>query len=97
MNLYVSNLGNNVTDEDLKNIFTPHGEVSSAKIILDSFNGASRGFGFVEMPNDEEAQKAIDALHNSDYKETKLSVQVARPKEERKGSYPARTGGYRKY
>lgn len=97
MNIYVSNLGYNASDEDLKKLFTEYGEVSSAKIIMDNFSGASRGFGFVEMPNDTEGQAAIDKLHNADFNDRKLSVQVARPKEERKGSYPARAGGYKKY
>jgi RNA recognition motif-containing protein len=93
MNIYVSNLGFNVKDEDLKNLFTQHGEVSSAKVIMDNFSGQSRGFAFVEMPNDEEGQKAIDQLHNSELSSRTISVQVARPKEERKGSYPARNNG----
>jgi RNA recognition motif-containing protein len=90
MNLYVSNLDNQVSEEELKQIFSEQGTVASAKIIMDSFSGSSRGFAFVEMPDDTEAQKAIDTLNNSDFKERKLSVQVARPREERKGSYPAR-------
>jgi len=90
MNLYVSNLGYQVNEEDLKKIFGEHGTVSSAKIIMDNFSGASRGFAFVEMPDDGEGQKAIDSLNDSDFKDRKLSVQVAKPKEERKGSYPAR-------
>ena len=97
MNIYVSNLGNTITDEELKKLFSEHGEVSSAKVILDSFTGTSRGFGFVEMPDDAEGQKAINKLHDSEINKLKLSVQVAKPKEERKGSYPARTtNSYRK-
>jgi len=96
MNLYVSNFGYTVNDEDLKKIFSEYGEVSSAKVIMDNFNGSSRGFGFVEMPNDEEGQKAIENLHNSDIEEHKISVQLAKPRVERKGSYPARSGGYKK-
>ena len=90
MNLYVSNLGYQVNEEDLKQVFSQHGTVNSAKIIMDSFSGTSRGFAFIEMPDDSEAQKAIDNLNNSDLKDRKISVQVARPREERKGSYPAR-------
>lgn len=93
MNIYVSNLGFNVKDEDLKGLFTQHGEVSSAKVIMDNFSGQSRGFAFVEMPNDEEGQKAIDQLNNTELSSRTISVQVARPKEDRKGSYPARNGG----
>ena len=90
MNLYVSNLGYNVNEEDLKQIFGQLGTVSSAKIVMDSFSGASRGFAFIEMPDDAQAQKAIDQLNNSDFKDRKLSVTLAKPREERKGSYPAR-------
>jgi len=57
---------------------------------MDSFSGASRGFAFIEMPDDAQAQKAIDQLNNSDFKDRKLSVTLAKPREERKGSYPAR-------
>ena len=59
MNIYVSNLSFNVQDEDLREFFTEYGEVSSAKVITDKFTGKSRGFGFVEMPDNEAAQKAI--------------------------------------
>lgn len=90
MNLYVSNLGTQVGEEELKKIFSAHGTVASAKIVMDGFSGSSRGFAFIEMPDDAEGQKAIDQLNNSDFKDRKLSVQVARPREERKGSYPAR-------
>lgn len=91
MNIYVSNLAFNVADEDLKSLFTQYGEVSSAKVIMDNFSGQSRGFAFVEMPDDSQGQKAIDQLNNSSVGGRNISVQVARPKEERKGSYPARS------
>jgi len=58
MNIYVSNLGFNVQDEDLRGFFTPYGEVTSAKVIMDKFTGKSKGFGFVEMSDDEAAKKA---------------------------------------
>ena len=90
MNLYVSNLGYQISEEDLKLVFSQHGTVSSAKLVMDNFSGKSRGFAFIEMPNDAEGQTAIDQLNNSDLKDRKISVQVARPKEERKGSYPTR-------
>ena len=88
MNLYVSNLGYEINEEDLKSLFGQHGTVASAKLVMDNFSGKSRGFAFVEMSNDTEGQKAIDELNNSDVKDRKISVQVARPKEDRKGSYP---------
>ncbi len=96
MNIYVSNLGFNVVDEDLKKVFAAHGEVSSAKVILDQFTGKSRGFAFVEMPDDAAGETAIGQLNNSQLGDRTISVQVARPKTERKGSYPARDG-FRKY
>ena len=64
MNIYVSNLSFNVQDEDLREFFTEYGEVTSAKVITDKFTGKSRGFGFVEMPDTEAAQKAISELDN---------------------------------
>jgi RNA recognition motif-containing protein len=59
MNIYVGNLSWNLKDQDLTELFTPYGEVSSAKIVIDKFTQRSKGFGFVEMPNDEQAQAAI--------------------------------------
>ncbi len=102
MNIYVSSLGSKVTDEDLKKLFSEFGQVSSAKVINDKFTGISRGFAFVEMNNDAEAQQAIDKLDNTELDGKMISVKVARPKEDRSGSYPARgsgggTGGYRKF
>ena len=90
MNIYVSNLDVKTTDENLKELFKPFGKVDSAKVVMDGFTGSSRGFGFVDMPDDKEGQKAIEHLNNSDFKELKLSVQLAKPMVERKGSYPAR-------
>lgn len=95
MNLYVSNLGFNVTEEELRSLFTQHGQVSSAKIITDYNTGQSRGFAFVEMPNDAEAQNAINKLNNHEVNNRALSVQVARPKEDkpkRNNNYPERDG-----
>ena len=89
MNIYVSNLGFNVKDEDLKEFFTPYGEVTSAKIISDKFTGQSRGFGFVEMSDDEAARKAIAELDQASVEGRFIKVMEARPKEDR----PARSGG----
>jgi RNA recognition motif-containing protein len=94
MNLYVSNLGYEINEEDLKQVFGQHGTVNSAKIIMDGFSGKSRGFAFVEMPDDAEGQKAIDELNDSELKDRKIAVQVARPREEKQGSYPARRKDY---
>ncbi len=89
MNIYVSNLSFNVQDEDLREFFTEYGEVSSAKVITDKFTGKSRGFGFVEMPDNEAAQKAISELDNGIVEGRTIKVMEAKPKEDR----PARTGG----
>lgn len=83
MNIYVSNLSFNVADEDLKEFFAEYGDVSSAKVITDKFTGKSRGFGFVEMPNDEQAQKAIAELDGGVVEGRTISVTVAKPREER--------------
>ncbi|MBA2746039.1 MAG: RNA-binding protein [Flavisolibacter sp.] len=87
MNIYVSNLSFNVQDEDLKEFFTPYGEVSSAKVINDKFTGKSRGFGFVEMPDEEAAKKAIAELDNASVESRNIKVMEAKPKEDR----PARS------
>ena len=82
-------MGFNVKDEDLKEFFTPYGEVTSAKIISDKFTGQSRGFGFVEMSDDEAARKAIAELDQASVEGRSIKVMEARPKEDR----PARSGG----
>ena len=89
MNIYVSNLSFNVTDEDLQDYFAEYGEVSSAKVITDRVTGRSRGFGFVEMPNDEAGNKAIDELNGGTIEGRTISVTVAKPKESTGG------GGFR--
>lgn len=87
MNIYVSNLGFNVQDEDLREFFTPFGEVTSAKIINDRETGRSRGFGFVEMSDDEAAKKAIADLDQAVVEGRTIRVTEAKPREER----PARS------
>ena len=86
MNIYVSNLSFNVADEDLKDFFAEYGEITSAKIIMDRATGRSRGFGFVEMPNEEEAKKAIQELDGGVVEGRTISVTVAKPREERPNS-----------
>ncbi|MCO5236910.1 MAG: RNA-binding protein [Chitinophagaceae bacterium] len=83
MNIYVSNLSYNVVDEDLRGFFEEYGEVSSARVIADKFTGRSRGFGFVEMPNDEEAHKAIAELDKGVVEGRAITVTEAKPREER--------------
>jgi RNA recognition motif-containing protein len=82
MNIYVGNLSWNLKDQDLSNLFAQHGEVTSAKIVTDKFTQRSKGFGFVEMANDEEAQAAIAALNNSEVDGRNLVVNESRPKPE---------------
>ncbi|HNS16935.1 MAG TPA: RNA-binding protein [Bacteroidales bacterium] len=93
-NLFVSNLGFKITSEDLKSVFEEQGEVISAKVITDNMTGRSRGFGFVEMQNDEEADKAIRELHDAELDGRVISVSVARPRGERDSSSGQRSGGY---
>jgi RNA recognition motif-containing protein len=80
MNIYVSNLGFNVKDEDLRGFFAPYGEVTSAKVITDRTTGQSRGFGFVEMSDDAAAKTAISELNNGDVDGRTIKVVEARPK-----------------
>ncbi len=80
MNMFVSNLGFHVQEEDLKQLFGSFGEVTSAKVIKDRDTGRSRGFGFVEMSSNEAAQNAMDALQNKELEGRAMSVNVARDK-----------------
>ena len=83
MNIYVSNLGFNVQDAKLKELFAPYGTVNSAKVITDKMTSQSRGFGFVEMPDDASAQRAIEGLNGTSADGRALKVVEARPREER--------------
>ncbi len=83
MNIYVSNLSWGTSADGLQELFSQYGEVDSVKIITDRETGRSRGFGFVEMPNDSEGQKAIDELHETEFEGKTINVTVARPKTER--------------
>jgi RNA recognition motif-containing protein len=91
MNIYVGNLSWNLKDQDLTDLFTPYGEVGTAKIVIDKFTQRSKGFGFVEMPNDEQAQAAIAQLNGSEVDGRNLVVNESRPKEEGSGG-----GGFKK-
>jgi RNA recognition motif-containing protein len=93
MNIYVGNLSWNLKDQDLNDLFTPFGEVASAKIVLDKFTQRSKGFGFVEMPNDEQAQAAIAQLNGSEVDGRNLVVNESRPKEEGSGGCKKRSFG----
>lgn len=81
--LYVGNLTYEVTNSDLQRMFQPHGQVESARVIIDRDSGRSKGFGFVEMGTDQEAQVAIQALNGQDSNGRALTVNEARPREER--------------
>lgn len=91
MNIYVGNLSWNLKDQDLTDLFTPYGEVTTAKIVIDKFTQRSKGFGFVEMPNDEQAQAAIAQLNGSEVDGRNLVVNESRPKEGGDGG-----GGFKK-
>jgi len=83
MNIYVGNLPYSITEEDLKDAFAEFGEVSSVSIIKDKFSGQSKGFAFVEMPNDSDADKAINALNEREMQGRNLRVNQAKPREAR--------------
>src|SRR3972149_11687545 len=91
--LYVGNLSYNIDSSALEQLFAPHGQVVSAQVISDRETGRSKGFGFVEMSSDEEAQKAIAALNGQQHDGRALTVNEARPREERGGGGGGGRGG----
>jgi RNA recognition motif-containing protein len=97
MNIYVANLSYDVKDSDLKELFEEYGKVSSAKVITDRYTGKSRGFGFVEMDDNTQAQQAINELNQAEYDGKIINVSVAKPRTERsnRNSYSNQSkGGY---
>jgi RNA recognition motif-containing protein len=92
MNIYVGNLAREATEEDVKAAFAAFGEVGSVAIIKDKFSGESRGFGFVEMPNKEQAQAAITGMNGKPIKDRPVTVNEARPREDRGGRGDDRGG-----
>jgi RNA recognition motif-containing protein len=106
MNIYVGNLSWGLKDQDLANLFAPYGEVTSAKIVTDKFTQRSKGFGFVEMASDEEAQAAIAQLNGTEVEGRSLVVNESRPKQEggsgggggfkKRGGFGGGGGGYNK-
>lgn len=94
MNIYVSNLSWGTKNDSLQDLFSQYGEVTSAIVITDRETGRSRGFGFVEMPDDKEGQAAIDALNNTDFEGKTISVNVARPRAEKPSYGGGNRGGY---
>ena len=93
--LYVGNLSYSVTSDALRQLFTPHGKVDSAEVIMDRDTGQGKGFGFVEMSTDQEAQAAIAALNGQDNEGRKLTVNEAKPREPRAGGGGGFGGGGR--
>lgn len=83
MRIYVGNLSYSVTDDDLRELFSQHGELASAEVIKDKFSGQSKGFGFVDMPSNSEANDAIKELNETLFQGRKLTVNEARPRAER--------------
>jgi RNA recognition motif-containing protein len=94
MNIFISNLSFRINDEDLRQLFEEYGEISSAKVITDKYTGKSRGFGFVEMSNEDSAKKAIEELDKAEYDGKVISVSIARPKTETR---PSNGGGGRSF
>ncbi len=91
--LYVGNLSHDITDNELQDIFEAHGSVLSAQVIVDRETRRSKGFGFVEMSSEEEAQTAIDALNSTEVQGRALTVNIARPRENRTGGAGGGGGG----
>jgi RNA recognition motif-containing protein len=83
MRIYVGNLPYSVTDDELRDVFGEFGELASAEVVTDKFSGQSKGFGFVDMPDNTDAEQAIRSLHDSNLKGRKLTVNEARPRAER--------------
>jgi cold-inducible RNA-binding protein len=94
VNIYIGNLSFQTTDPELESLFSQHGQVTSARVMIDRDTGRSRGFGFVEMANDNEARAAIAALNGAEFGGRALTVNEARPKESRAGGRPG-GGGWR--
>jgi RNA recognition motif-containing protein len=90
MNIYVGNLSYQVSEDELRKAFEAYGQVESAKIIKDNYSGRSKGFGFVEMPGNEEGEAAIAGLNGKDLKGRAVTVNMARPRTESRGTGPRR-------
>jgi RNA recognition motif-containing protein len=96
-NLYVGNLSYNVTSSDLESIFSQFGTVKSAQVVTDKFTSRSKGFGFVEMKNEAEAKAAIEGLNLKEHDGRCLTVNEARPREQRSGGRPGGRGRRDRY
>ncbi|MHC4637312.1 MAG: RNA recognition motif domain-containing protein [Planctomycetota bacterium] len=93
MNLYVGNLLFDVSENDLKETFEQFGEVTEVRLIMDKFSGKSKGFGFIEMPSKDEAEKAIAEMNGKEFMGRALNVNVAKPKTDRRGGGGRGRGG----
>mgnify|MGYP003402643925 FL=1 len=82
MTIYVSNLSFTITDDQLKKVFAPFGDVASAKVMTDKFTNRSRGFAFIEMPDEQQGQKAIDDLNGSNCEGRPMVVNMAKPRKQ---------------
>jgi cold-inducible RNA-binding protein len=91
--MYVGNIPYNASEEELKELFSEYGEIESLKIMKDQFTDRSKGFGFIEMANEQDAKKAIAALNGKDFKGKSLTVAEARPQQKRQ-DFKKRSGGY---
>ena len=95
MNIYVGNISYEVTEEDLQKAFEGYGQIESIKIIKDNYSGRSKGFGFVEMPKNADAQSAINGLNDKEIKGRTIKVNAARPRTENRGGRGGFGGGRR--
>jgi len=91
--MYVGNIPYNATEEDLRELFSPYGEIVSLKIIQDQDTGRSKGFGFIEMAEEKDARKAIEELNGKDFMEKTLKVSEAKP-QQKQGGFNRGGGGY---
>ena len=94
MNIFVAKLNYDTQEEDLRDAFEEYGEVDSVKIITDKFSGRSKGFGFVEMPDDDAAREAINNLNDTEFDGRTIVVKKAEPRENRGGGGGGGRGGY---
>lgn len=85
MNIYIGNLPYSISEDELRDLFTAHGEVSSASIIMDRESGRSKGFGFVEMPDKAQGEAAIEAINQTDVQGRSVRVNEARPRNDSRG------------
>ncbi len=96
MNIYIGNLSQEVTDDDLRQAFESFGNITSAKVIKDRFSGDSRGFGFIEMPDKQEAMTAMESLNGAELKGKKIMVSEAKPRAEKRRGGSGGGGGRRR-